>query len=273
MSASLAINYEGPVTDGFRTFTTFIPKLLGFLIILLVGYFLAKLVEKVIDKVLQRVGFDNLVERGGIKTALSKSQYDAASIVGKIAFYFIFVAALAMAFGTLGIAALNAPFAALLTLLPKILVALIIVVIGAAVATAAKKFIGNILGGLSYGSGVATAVSVLILVLFVKAALDEVGIATNVTSAVLYTALAIIAGVTIVGVGGGLIRPMQVRWEDALSKASQEKDNMKAQVQQSKGQQTGATYPPPPAASYPVPAHAAPLADTTVSPATGLPPR
>src|SRR5436853_425677 len=82
-------------------------------------------------------------------------------------------------------------------------------VLGAAIAAAAKKFISNVLGGLSYGNAVATAVSVIILVLFAKAALDEVGIATNVTNAVLYTALAMIAGVTIVGVGGGLIRPMQ----------------------------------------------------------------
>ncbi|GAC1445763.1 MAG: hypothetical protein NVSMB55_28430 [Mycobacteriales bacterium] len=233
MPAPLAVDFQGPVTDGVRTVTTFVPKLIGFLVILLVGYLIAKAVEKIIDKVLQKVGFDRLVERGGIKAALDKSQYDAASIVGKIAFIFIFVAALAMAFGTLGIAALDQPFAQLLALLPKILVALVIIVIGAAMATAAKKFLGNILGGLSYGSGVATAVSIIVLVLFAKAALDEVGIATTVTNAVLYTALAMIAGVTIVGVGGGLIKPMQTRWEDGLNKASQEKENIRAQVQQS----------------------------------------
>ena len=247
MSAPLALDLEGPVTDGFRTVMTFIPKLLGFLVILLVGYFIAKIIAKVVDTVLEKVGFDRAVERGGVKQALAKSQYDASDIVAKIAFYFIFIAALSMAFGVLGIAALAVPMAALLVLLPKILVALVIVVIGAAVAAAAKKFIGNVLGGLSYGNGVATAVSMLILVLFAKAALDEVGIATNVTNAVLYTALAMVAGVTIVGVGGGLIRPMQSRWEDMLNKASDEKDNVKAQVQQ---QQSGTpAYPADPYAS------------------------
>ena len=252
MNQPLAVDFQGPITDGFRTFTTFVPKLIGFLIILLVGYLIARVVEKVVDKVLQRVGFDRLVERGGIKKALAKSELDAARIVGKIAFYFIFVAALAMAFGTLGIAALNTPFAQLLALRPKILVALIIIVIGAALATAAKRFVGNVLGGLSYGGGVASAVSAIVMVLFAKAALDEVGIATTVTNAVLYTALATIAGVTIVGVGGGLIKPMQTRWEDTLNKAAQEKENVKTQVQQQKA--TVASYP---AATTP-----APLPDT-----------
>src|SRR5687768_11159701 len=245
MSAPLAaIDIEGPVTDGFRTVATFVPKLLGFLVILLVGYFVAKLVAKVIDSVLERVGFDRAVERGGLKQALAKSQYDASDIVAKIAFYFIFVAALSMAFGVLGIAALAAPMAALLALLPKILVALVIFVVGAALAASAKKFLSNVLGGLSYGNAVATGVAVLVMVLFGKAALDQVGIATNVTNAVLYTALAIIAGVAIVGVGGGLIRPMQTRWEDMLHKASQEKDNVRTQVQQQKA--AASPYPADP---------------------------
>lgn len=250
MSAQLAaIDIQGPVTDGFRTVATFVPKFVGFLVIVLVGYFVAKIVATVLDKVLERVGFDRAVERGGVKKALAKSQFDASDIVAKIAFYFIFVAALSMAFGVLGIAALAVPMAALLTLLPKILVALVIVVIGAAVAAAAKKFLANVLGGLSYGSGVATAVSALILVLFAKAALDQVGIATNVTNAVLYTALAMVAGVTIVGVGGGLIRPMQSRWEDILNKAADERDNVKAQVRQ---QQSGSpAYPRDPMAAPP----------------------
>ena len=250
MSAPLAaVDVGGAVTDGVSTVTTFVPKLVGFLVILAVGYVVAKVVATVVDKVLERVGFDRAVERGGVRKALAKSQYDASDVVAKIAFYFIFVAALSMALGVLGIAALTEPMAALLALLPKILVALVIVVIGAALATAAKKFISNVLGGLSYGNGLATAVGVMIMVLFAKAALDEVGIATNVTNAVLYTALAIVAGVTIVGVGGGLIRPMQNRWEDILSSAARERDNMKNELQQKKQEQE--VYPADPMPTAP----------------------
>jgi Conserved TM helix len=233
MSAPLAaIDLEGPVTDGFRTVATFVPKLLGFLLILLVGYLVAKVVAGIVDKVLERVGFDRAVERGGIKKALAKSQYDASDIVAKIAFYFIFVAALSMAFSTLDIAALEQPMAQLLALLPKILVALVIFVIGATLAAAAKGFLSNVLGGLSYGGTLATVVAGIILVMFGKAALDEVGIATTVTNALLYTVLATIAGVTIVGVGGGLIAPMSKRWDGILDKGQAETRRVKEQTAQ-----------------------------------------
>ena len=239
MSSPLAaVDFGGAVTDGFRTVATFIPKLIGFLLILVVGYFIAKIVAKIVEKLLERIGFDRAVERGGIKKALSKSKYDASDIVAKLVFFAIFIPVLSAAIGVLGIAALQAPLAAFIALIPKIIVAIVLVVIGAAIAGAVKNLLSNTLGGLSYGNGLATAASALILVLFVKAALDEVGIATTVTTAVLYTFLAMLAGVTIVGVGGGLIKPMQTRWEGTLSKASQETSNVKQQVQQSRNAQT-----------------------------------
>ena len=230
MSTTLAVDWEGPVTDGFRDVATFVPKLLGFLLILVIGYFIAKLVAKVVDKLLERAGFDRAVERGGIKKALSKSSYDASDIVAKLVFFAIFIPVLSAAIGVLGIAALQQPLAAFIALIPKIIVAIVLVVIGAVIAGAVKAFISNALGGLSYGGILANAAAVLVLFGFVKAALDQVGIATVVTTAMLYTVFAAVAGVIIVGVGGGLIKPMQGRWESMLNKADDEKDKIQAQT-------------------------------------------
>jgi hypothetical protein len=233
MSAPLAVDFAGPVSDGFRTITTFLPRLLGFLIILLVGYFVAKLVAKVVDKALEKAGFDQAVERGGIKKALARSQYDASDIVAKLVFYAIFIPVLAAAIDTLGIAALQEPMAAFIALIPRIIVAVVLVVLGAVIAGAVKSFISNALGGLSYGNLLANIAAVLVIFGFVKSALDQVGIATQVTGALLYAVLAAAAGVVIVGVGGGLIKPMQGRWESMLHKADQEKDKIKAEAQSS----------------------------------------
>ena len=230
MSAPLALDLEGPVTDGFRTVMTFIPKLLGFLIILLVGYFVAKLVAKVVDKLLERAGFDRAVERGGIKKALANSQYDASDIVAKLVFFALFIPFLSAAVGTLGIAALQEPLSAFIALIPRIIVAILLVVIGAVIAGTVKSFITNALGGLSYGKILANVASILVLLGFVKAALDQVGIATSVTGPLLYAILGTVAGVIVVGAGGGLIKPMQGRWESMLNKAETEGANAKAQM-------------------------------------------
>lgn len=231
MSQNLAaVDFGGAVTDGLRAVATFVPKLAGCLLILLVGYIVAKVVAKAVDRLLERLGFDQAVERGGIKKALSKSKLDASDIVAKVVFFAIFIPVLSAALGTLGIAALTAPLAAFIALIPKIFVALVLVVIGAAIAGFVKNLVSSALGGLSYGNGLATAAGAIVVVLFAKAALDEVGIATNVTNAVLYTALAIVAGVTIVGVGGGLIQPMSRRWDGILDRASEETQNIKQQA-------------------------------------------
>ena len=243
MSARLALYLETPVRDGISTFMTFIPKLLGFLVILLVGYFVAKIVAKLVDKGLEKAGFDRAVERGGIKKALATSSYDASDIVAKLVFFAVFIPFLSAAVGTLGIRALEQPLSAFIALIPRIIVAIVLVVIGAVIAGTVKSFIENTLGGLSYGKALATAASVLILLGFVKSALDQVGIATTVTGPLLYTILGTVAGVIIIGAGGGLIKPMQSRWETMLNKAETETATVKATASSSTTSSSTATQP------------------------------
>ncbi|HEY0866430.1 MAG TPA: hypothetical protein VGE01_03570, partial [Fimbriimonas sp.] len=80
----------------------FLPRLGAFLLILIAGYFIARFLGGLLDKVLTRVGFDRWVERGGIKQALSRSGYHVSDILGKIAFYTIFLFVLQMAFDVFG---------------------------------------------------------------------------------------------------------------------------------------------------------------------------
>ena len=240
MSAPLALDLETPVRDGITTFTTFVPKLLGFLVLLLIGYLVAKVVAKLVDAGLEKAGFDRAVERGGIKKALASSSYDASDIVAKLVFFAIFIPFLSAAVGTLGINALEQPLSAFIALIPRIIVAIVLVVIGAVIAGTAKSFITNTLGGLSYGKVLANAASILILLGFVKAALDQVGIATTVTGPLLYTILGTVAGVIIIGAGGGLIKPMQGRWETMLNRAETESATVRAQAA-STTRQSGAT--------------------------------
>jgi hypothetical protein len=225
-----AVDYGQGVSDAWSTVATFIPKLLAFLVILLIGWLVAKAVEKILDKVLERVGFDRWVERGGIKRALANSTYDASSILGRIVYYAILLFTLSVAFGVFGPNPISDYLGAVIGYLPRLFAAILILVIAAAVAAAVKGLVENTLGGLSYGRILANAASVLILVVGVVAALDELQIATAVVNAVLYAALAAIAGVVIVAVGGGGIRPMQQRWERALTRYDEEKPRIAEQA-------------------------------------------
>jgi len=223
------------LSDALSATLEFLPKLVGFLLILIIGYIIAKALAKVIAKVLEKVGFDKAVEKGGVKKALDKSQYDASDILGKIVFYAVMLFVLSTAFGVFGPNPISDYLAAIIGYLPRVFVAIIIVVIASAIAAAAKGLIQNSLGGLSYGKVIANAVSTLILALGVIAALNQLQIATNVVNAVLYAFLAAIVGVTIVAVGGGGITPMRSRWEQTLAKYDEEKPKLAEQVRNAPG--------------------------------------
>jgi hypothetical protein len=210
------------LNDMWRTVATFAPKLVAFLLILIIGLIVAKLIAKAVDKILERVGFDRAVERGGIKTALSKSQYDASSIVGKIVYYALVLFVLQLAFGVFGANPISNLIAGVIAFLPKLLVALIIVVVATAIAAAVRDLLSNTLSGLSYGKMLANIASIAIIALGVIAGLNQVGIALTVTLPVLVAVLGTVGGILVVGVGGGLIKPMQGRWEHYLNKAEEE---------------------------------------------------
>ncbi len=219
-----------PLTALWTSAVLYVPKIVSFLLILLIGWVIAKLIGKAVDGVLERVGFDRAVERGGVKRALANSRYDASTIVGKIVYYALLLFVLQMAFGVFGPNPVSQLLTGVIAFLPRIVVAIVIVVVAAAIAAAVKDIISATLGGLSYGRLLGTIASVFILGLGIIAALNQVGIATTVTMPVLIAVLGTIAGILVVGVGGGLIKPMQQRWEGYLQTLSEESEKIRQEA-------------------------------------------
>jgi hypothetical protein len=96
---------------------------LAFLLILLIGILIAKGVEKLLNAILERVGFDRLVERGGISAALDRSRFDASDILAKIVFYTLILLRLQLAFGVFGPNPISTLLQGLISFLPKLFVA------------------------------------------------------------------------------------------------------------------------------------------------------
>lgn len=216
------VDWEGAVNDTVTSIVNFVPKLIAFLVILLIGWIIARVLRTLVLKILKRVKFDQAVERGGIKQALSGTSYDASGLVAALVFYAVLLIALQLAFGVFGDNPVSDLIAGIVAWLPKAIVAVIIIVVAAAIARVVRDLITGAIGGLSYGPLLAKLVGWFIVALGVIAALNQMGIAATVTTPVLVALLAVIAGVIIVGVGGGLIKPMQQRWEGWLSQAERE---------------------------------------------------
>ncbi len=199
-----------------------LPKILVFLVVLVVGWIIATVVMRLIQAILHRAHFDRFAERGFVGSALSRSNYDASGLVARIIYFMILLVALQVAFGVFGTNPVSTMLDAIVGWLPKAAVAVILVVVAAAIAKVVKDLVSAALGGLSYGRFIAAAVSIVIIALGVIAALEQIGIAAAVTQAVLIAALATVGAILAIGVGGGMIRPMQDRWERMLSAAERE---------------------------------------------------
>jgi hypothetical protein len=223
-----SVNFGTGVSNAWSNVATFVPKFVVFLIILIIGWLIAKAIATIVSAVLTRVGFDRLVERGGVKAALARSKYDASDILAKIVYYAIMLFVLSTAFGVFGSNPVSSYLHAVIAYLPLLFVAIVIVIITAAIAAGARSLILNSLGGLSYARLLGNLASGIILALGIIAALDQLHIAQNVVLAILYAALAAIVGIAIVAVGGGGIRTMSQRWEAMAARYDAEKPRITA---------------------------------------------
>lgn len=225
--------FRNGLGDAWASIATFLPKLVGFLVILLIGYLIAKAIARILDGVLERIGFDRLVERGGIGRALEQSRYDASDILGRIVFYVLFLFVLQLAFGVFGPNPISDLIAGLIAYLPNVFVAIVIVVVGAAIAAAVKEIVEASLGGLPYGRFLAVAGSTAILVVAGFAALDQLNVAQNIVNGLFYGMLAIVVGSAVVAVGGGGIGTMRRYWDRLALQAEDASSDISAQAQNS----------------------------------------
>jgi hypothetical protein len=195
------------------------PKILLFLLILIVGWIVAKVVARLVDTVLEKIGFDRWVERGGVKKAMGGTPYEASDLLSKVVFYALFLIVLQLAFGVFGPNAVSDLIEGIVGYLPNIFVAILIIVVTAFLASAVRDIVRGAVGGTDYGNLMSTGAYVAVLVIGIFAALDQLEIAPAIVTGLFYAILAVVAGSAIVAIGGGGIAPMRKRIEGWLDSA------------------------------------------------------
>lgn len=225
MTPVLAVDVGSSITSMLTTVANFIPKLLLFAVILVIGWIVARVLRNLLGRLLARVGLDRVADRGGINRYLGK--YTASTAVALLVYYAVLLFALQLGFGVFGPNPVSTMINGIVNFLPKAFVAIIIVIVAFAIARVVKDIIVNALGTLSYGRALGTTAQVFIIAMGAIAALNQIGVGTTVTEPVLIAALAIVVGVAVVGIGGGLIGPMRNRWERILNRAEDEVGTMR----------------------------------------------
>jgi len=178
-------------------FFSAIPKVLGFLVILIVGWLIASLVEKGVAALLRTVRFNELSQRAGLADFVSKmgTRTDSSGLLAAVVKWFVRLIALVVAFDALGLPAVSDVLRQLLLWLPNVVVALVVLVIGGLVARA----LANVVRGAAAKSGLgdpdflSKVAAGLVWAFAIVVAVNQIGIATTLVNTLFMAVVGAIA--------------------------------------------------------------------------------
>lgn len=163
-------------------FIDFVPRLIGCLIILLVGYLVAKGVAVLVKNVLGRVGFDRLGEKLNEISIIKqlKTEIKLSEIIAKVLYYFILLVFLTAATETLGVDAITSMVLSIVNFIPQLIAAAIMLQVGIMLADVIKNTVTSLCKSFNIPSArlIGNIVFVFFLIITFISALGQIGIET-----------------------------------------------------------------------------------------------
>ncbi|HEY4320238.1 MAG TPA: hypothetical protein VGM77_03580 [Gemmatimonadales bacterium] len=172
-----------------------LPAFIAASLILLVGYFAAKQVERWVDRLLKRLDFNRVAEVGGLREAVDRSgaHLDPIHAVGKLLFWLMMLIVILLASTALGLDSINRMFGIMLSFIPTLIAAIVIVILGMVVGEFLRGVIMASAGtveGVPILANVAKG-SVVVVAMFM--ALQQIGVAEELITAAFTLVLGAVA--------------------------------------------------------------------------------
>src|SRR2546423_1916964 len=194
--------------DAFSMILSAIPRILGFFIIVAIGWFVSALLARGVFCLLRAILFDDLMLRSGLSDFMNKmgTGLDSAGMIAGLVKWVVRIVVLLVAFDVLGLPAVSDVMRQLLLWLPNLVVAIFVLFVGGIAARA----LGNIVrgataeGGFANPETLANVTRTTVWAFAIVVAINQLGIATNLINTLftgLVAALAIAFGVAF-GMGG-----------------------------------------------------------------------
>jgi Mechanosensitive ion channel, conserved TM helix len=233
VSTFAAIDVLNSLEQALTDFLRFLPQLLGFLVILLVGWLIAWVVKAILVRVLGRFHLDRRLHESPAGNYVERFSPGASPsrLVGGVAFWLIFIFALTAAIGALQIPAVTAFMNQVLAYLPNVIVAVLIFVIAAAIAGAAAGLAHRTMGDTPTGDLVKTAAPALVLAVAFFMILTQLKIAPEIVQ-ILFTAIvgALALGLALAfGLGGRNVAARVL--EEAYQRGQEQRSQVRADVE------------------------------------------
>ena len=150
------------------------------------------MVERAVDRLLRRIRFDALLERGGVMEVVERSgsHVNPIRVIANLVFWLLMFAVIVLASNALGLQSLADVFSELVGYIPSVIAAIVIIIVGIVLG----GFVGGLIlasaGALHGGTALARIGRGGVILLAIFMALQELGVATEIVT----TAFAILFG-------------------------------------------------------------------------------
>lgn len=196
------------LTAALSLFLAAIPRVIGFIVILIIGWLISGVLAAAVVALLRAVRFNDLAQRSGLSGFVQNMgiRRDAAGVLADIVKWFVRLIVLVVAFDALGLPAVSAVFQQFLLWIPNLVVAVVILVIAGLAANALADLIrgATAQAGFSNPDLLATITRVAVWTFGIVVAVNQIGIAQTLVNTLfmgLIGALALAAGLAF-GLGG-----------------------------------------------------------------------
>jgi hypothetical protein len=175
-----------------QIFGQVVPAILGAAVIIFAGYLLAKVLQRLAERGLRRVGLNRMMERGGVTQAVERSgtHVNPTRVLANLVFWFVMFAVILLAANALGLDTLANVMGTLVSYIPSVIAAVVIILVGIVLGGFVEGFIAASAGAVHGGRSLARVGRISVILLSVFMALQELGIATEIVT----TAFAILFG-------------------------------------------------------------------------------
>ncbi|MCH9696289.1 MAG: mechanosensitive ion channel [Gammaproteobacteria bacterium] len=196
-----------PMVGLWTKVAEFLPNIAGAILLLVVGYLVAKMIALIITKLLAKLGLDKLTERSGIASAVQSTglQTSASAIFGKIVYWLIFLTFMISAADTLGLPRVSSTIDDFVLYLPKLIGAMLVVIIGLFAAHMVRTAIETAAQGmqLEYGKALASLIYALMVIVIISLAIGQLEIETDLLNQVISIILFAVGAAVALSLGMG----------------------------------------------------------------------
>lgn len=201
----VAIDWTQGFEDAWNDVATFIPKFAAALAVFIIGWIIAKIIRKAVVKVLNKVELDKYVDKAGIGAPLERAGYpNSVDLIGKIIYFGLMLLVLQLAVGVFGDSDISNAIDDMVAFIPKLIVAIVIIIITGVIANAVRELIAPAVAHLSSGDLLKKAAVVGIWLIGGFAALDQLQVAKDVVDTLFETIVYSLGFIIVIkfGVGG-----------------------------------------------------------------------